>query len=197
MARPRSFDEDEVVQAAMLTFWEKGYDEAPVSLLENSTGLKRVSLYNAFGDKEGLFVAALARYHSNALEIYENGIARGGLTEIKALFASMSAPADAGSPAHWGCLMVNTILDVRRSPPAVRSKTAGYKALIYEAFKSALENARTEGALLCSDQDVEERATYLVGLLWGALCLIRAEGQTTAALPVAKVGSDIIDSWRA
>ncbi|MEM9360879.1 MAG: TetR family transcriptional regulator, partial [Pseudomonadota bacterium] len=56
MARPRSFDEATVVNAAMIAFWKLGYCETPIGALEDATGLKRVSIYNAFGDKEGLFL---------------------------------------------------------------------------------------------------------------------------------------------
>ncbi|MEM9771292.1 MAG: TetR/AcrR family transcriptional regulator [Cyanobacteria bacterium P01_D01_bin.73] len=196
MARPRSFDEDTVIYAAMLAFWRTGFDETPVNELEAVTGLKRVSLYNSFGDKEGLFLRALDRYHQDAKEVYEGGVARGGLDGIQELYAAMSAPADRGAPAHAGCLMVNTVLDVRRASDAVCEKVKTYRTMLYGAFLSALRNARDRNEMTCDDGTLEARATFLVGLLWGALAMIRVEGETTAAAPVARIGNAAIDTWR-
>jgi TetR/AcrR family transcriptional repressor of nem operon len=62
MARPREFETDEVLDAAMRVFSTYGFAGASVSLLQEATGLSRASLYGAFGDKEGLYRAALGLY---------------------------------------------------------------------------------------------------------------------------------------
>ena len=196
MARPRSFDETTVVDAAMIAFWKLGYSETPIGALEEATGLKRVSIYNAFGDKEGLFLAALDHYHEAAKDIYEGMIAKGGLKEIQDLFKAMSAPADAEAPAHSGCLMVNTVLDVRRASEPVKAKIIDYKAMLLSSFTSALENARSSGEMTCTDEELGQRAEYLVALLWGALAMIRVENETTAAATVARQGNLILDGWK-
>ncbi|PTX55471.1 TetR family transcriptional regulator [Litoreibacter ponti] len=196
MARPRSFDEDTVVDAAMVAFWRTGFDDTPINALENATGIKRISLYNAFGDKEGLFLAALDRYHLGALEVYEGMVAQGDLDAIQKLFTAMSSPADPDAPAHAGCLMVNTVLDVRRASENVKARIEGYRKLLRSSLVSALENARSSGQMDADDALIERRATYLLGLLWGALAMIRVEGKTTAARDIADIGNAVIDSWR-
>ncbi|MEX3017621.1 TetR/AcrR family transcriptional regulator [Gymnodinialimonas hymeniacidonis] len=196
MARPRSFDEDTVVDAAMVAFWRTGFDDTPINALEQATGVKRISLYNAFGDKEGLFLAALDRYHLGAVEVYEGTVAKGELDAIQNLFKAMSAPADSDAPAHSGCLMVNTVLDVRRASEEVKERIESYRNLLKRSFVSALTNARSSGQMIADDQLLNQRATYLLGLLWGALAMIRVEGNTTAAKDVAAVGNAVIDSWR-
>ena len=60
MARPREFDEDEVLEKALAVFWAKGFEGATVDDLEQATGLGRGSLYGAFGGKHELFLRALA-----------------------------------------------------------------------------------------------------------------------------------------
>ena len=62
MARPRSFDRDEVVHAAERQFRTTGYDGTTVDDLSTATGLGRGSLYAAFGDKHGVFLHALEGY---------------------------------------------------------------------------------------------------------------------------------------
>lgn len=60
--RPRSFDRDAALEAAMDVFWQKGYESASISDLTGAMGVNPPSLYAAFGDKEKLFLACVERY---------------------------------------------------------------------------------------------------------------------------------------
>lgn len=62
MARPRKFDEEQVLESALLLFWRRGYAATSIQDLVQATGLGRQSLYNTFGGKQELFVAALGEY---------------------------------------------------------------------------------------------------------------------------------------
>ena len=62
MPRPKSFDEDAVLDQAVELFWDRGYEGTSLADLEAHLGLGRQSLYNAFGDKHTLFLKALDRY---------------------------------------------------------------------------------------------------------------------------------------
>lgn len=197
MPRPRSFDDDAVIDAAMLAFWRGGYGETPIGALEAATGVKRISLYNAWGDKEGLFLAALDRYHAGAREVYEGTVATGGLDGIQRLFTAMSSVEDPDAPANAGCLMVNTVLDVRRMSEPVREKIADYRAMLWDAFRSALQGAREDGRLDGDDADLDARADFLLATLWGLLAMIRQEGRSTAAARAARVAVETVEGWRA
>lgn len=60
--RPRSFDKDQVLQAAIKVFWEKGYDGASMKDLTLAMGINGPSLYAVFGDKKKLYLEAIDRY---------------------------------------------------------------------------------------------------------------------------------------
>jgi TetR/AcrR family transcriptional repressor of nem operon len=62
MARPREFDEMAVLDATVQCFWSRGYEATSVKDLIQGTGVTAASLYNAYGDKRGLFRAALDHY---------------------------------------------------------------------------------------------------------------------------------------
>lgn len=66
MARPRTFDKTAVLDQARDLFWRKGYADTSVSDLEQATGLKRTSLYAAFGCKQDLYLQSLAGYQQEA-----------------------------------------------------------------------------------------------------------------------------------
>ena len=65
--RPRSFDEDAVLDRARAAFWNLGYAATTLDELAAATGLNRPSLYGAFGDKHALYVAALERSRDESL----------------------------------------------------------------------------------------------------------------------------------
>ena len=59
MGRPKEYAREEVLKAATEVFWEKGYEGTSVTELVEGTGLHRRSMYEEFGDKDGLFLACL------------------------------------------------------------------------------------------------------------------------------------------
>jgi len=69
--RPREFDDELVIQAAMDAFWRNGFEATSAQALVESTGLGRGSLYAAFGNKENLYHEALRRYHRSSIEFHQ------------------------------------------------------------------------------------------------------------------------------
>lgn len=62
MERPRTFDEDEALLAAMNVFWAKDYDGASLKNLTKAMKINGPSMYSAFGDKRELYLKAIDRY---------------------------------------------------------------------------------------------------------------------------------------
>ncbi len=195
MARPRGFDEDKVIKKAMTTFWGRGYDATSVSDLEKATGLSRISIYNTFGDKEGLFLRALDLYHNNAMLLFEK-IAKGRLEDIARLFEWFARPFSSGSSNQSGCLMVNTILDIWQVETAVYEKVQAYRNMLRGVYTRALQNAREEGEMEATDTEIADRAEFLVGAQWGAAAVIRLHHSTVAAAPMNKVVCETVRLWR-
>ena len=68
MARPKSFDPETALACAMAVFQEKGYEAASVADLTERMGINRFSMYDTFGDKRSLYLAALDRYVDREVE---------------------------------------------------------------------------------------------------------------------------------
>ena len=68
MGRPREFDEDEALAKIMDVFWEKGFEGTSMSDLETATGLRKGSLYAAFGDKRAMYRKSVELYGRTAIE---------------------------------------------------------------------------------------------------------------------------------
>src|SRR5262249_56408458 len=82
MARPKAFDEDEALAAAMDVFWRTGYERASLDVLLQAMGISKQSLYDTFGDKRALYLTALAHYREQTL------------TSMRATFASARTTRD-------------------------------------------------------------------------------------------------------
>ena len=65
IGRPRSFDREQALMAAVHVFWAKGYEGASIQDLTAAMGIKPPSLYATFGDKLNLYKQAIERYATN------------------------------------------------------------------------------------------------------------------------------------
>ena len=67
MVGVRQFDENEMIATALDVFWRKGLHDATMQDLAIATGVQRGSLYNAYGDKEAIFLRAFDAYAAEFL----------------------------------------------------------------------------------------------------------------------------------
>ena len=65
--RPREFDPEEALTAALRVFWQRGYEGASMAELTEAMGITKPSLYACFGNKEALFKKALDLYERDKL----------------------------------------------------------------------------------------------------------------------------------
>lgn len=113
MGRPREFDEDQALAAALEKFWERGYEATTVADLGACMGLQKGSLYGAFGDKRRLYLSALARYQDRGLEELARALAAEP-SPRKALQSFFAGVVERASSKHGprGCLCVNTAVEL-------------------------------------------------------------------------------------
>ena len=111
MVGARQFDEQEVIAIALDVFWRKGLHDATMQDLAAATGVQRGSLYNAYGDKEEIFLRAFDQYAAQFLEVAANALAGGDVvTRLKNFLDAIVVNMTSGSPAR-GCLTTRTALD--------------------------------------------------------------------------------------
>ena len=118
--RPRTFDADDVLDKVIDVFWELGYDAADTETLAKSTGLTKPSLYNAFGAKEDLFVAALDRYRQTRSKASLDAMAKAGTPSdgIRDYFENLAK--NVASPDHpSGCLIMSVAMPLKDRLPKV------------------------------------------------------------------------------
>src|SRR5258708_15748896 len=86
IGRPRGFDEEAALEAAMRVFWAKSYEGATMSDLTKAMGINRSSMYAAFGDKETLFRRAIVRYRSGPISYIRKALTLPTLLRVVTAF---------------------------------------------------------------------------------------------------------------
>lgn len=189
MARPRAFDIDAALEAALRVFWERGYCGASIDELVRATGVARGSLYAAFGDKDGLFLAALERYETQLGEPMIAAATAPGLSGRKAvtalLTARVDALTDAATPA--GCFGVNTLTD-GAAPIRARERLAQSIDGQRKMLASLLEREVKDPA------DVENLAWFYVGVIQGLGTLARVGAEAFVLRSVADAAASVLDA---
>src|SRR5271155_1869375 len=106
MGRPRGFDEEAALDAAMRVFWEKSYEGATLTDLTEAMGINRSSMYAAFGDKEALFKLSIARYREGPMTYLREALAKPTVHAVveALLYGTVEFLATPGNPR--GCLSI-------------------------------------------------------------------------------------------
>ena len=170
MARPRSFDVDDVLQRATELLWSKGYEATSVRDLEVHLGVGRQSIYNTFGDKHSLFVLALSRYAKDSLRIWGAlNTPTAGLAEIRGFFDDIVvfATPEGDRPA---CFVINTVAELGETDERASRICRENRETLALLFRRALTNA-VEGGEISAPADMGAAADFLVAQTYGTVLL--------------------------
>lgn len=180
IGRPRGFDREAVLDAAMRAFWERGYEGTSMSYLAAVMGLNAPSIYAAFGDKMSLFKAAAARYADGLMQHRAKAFGGSTLKEgMRALFRNtVEFLSDRGHPSC--CMTLTGALSTSAESSDARDFVAEIRRQMVANMRLQLEQARERGEL-APDINVADYARYISVLLNG-LAVQAANGLTKAEL---------------
>ncbi|WP_417728012.1 TetR/AcrR family transcriptional regulator [Roseovarius sp.] len=166
----KSYNETEVLEAAMLAFWEHGYQGTSMADLVSVTGLNRGSLYAGFGNKRDLFLSALKHY-DQSYRVGFLALLRQNRTPHDAILATFEAIAQGNDTMPGGCLMINSAMELAPHDDEIaliiEDSLAQVEAFFVECLAQSTEEHRTEA-------QIRETAKVLQGLMVGLLVMTRA-----------------------
>jgi TetR/AcrR family transcriptional repressor of nem operon len=173
MARPKSFDEDLVLDRAVQLFRERGFEATSMADLEAHLELGRQSLYNAFGDKHALYLKALDRYQRRVSDtmLAELEAPDAGIGALRRWLES-SVEALTATGARAGCLVVNSLVERPDDPPTV-ARCGSARRRVAAAVQAALTRAKSRGEI-SPERDVEGLTAMIVAHSYGLSVLARA-----------------------
>ncbi|KAA6214263.1 TetR/AcrR family transcriptional regulator [Streptomyces albofaciens JCM 4342] len=168
MARPRKFDEERAVDAAMNVFRAAGYEATSTQDLCEATGLGRSSIYNTFKSKHDLFERALDRYMGErngelfALMESDLPVREKIRTHLERVVEEECGDQD----DRRGCLVVNTAVEVAARDQQVAGELARDYRLRLEVIRAALASGQRVGDI-DADKDVGALAHLVIAAVGG------------------------------
>lgn len=151
MARRQSQPRQELLNAAMISFWRHGYRGVSVGDLVRDTGVSRSSLYSDYPGKEALFCAVLDHYQRQVVTpLFGRVEASGaGLAEIRAYLLSAIKGEAMPEPGLKGCLVCTSWTQVDAEEAAIVTRLQTHANRLAMGFTAALshENERRAAGL--------------------------------------------------
>jgi TetR/AcrR family transcriptional regulator, transcriptional repressor for nem operon len=146
MARPREFDEDEVIDLVTHLFWQKGYEGTSLDDIVTTTGLKKGSLYACFGNKEKLFRIALGNYAKKG-PFYPFNRLKSPLKRLTSFYETLIRGAEDPKNQRKGCFVFNSSLEFGDKKDSLAAYVAevGQKNEVF--FFKLMEEANELGEL--------------------------------------------------
>jgi len=185
MARQASFDRAEVLQAAMLVFWQRGYRGASLKQLGEAMGLQPGSIYAAFGSKEELFREALQLYLARVGETVQLG--RQDPREVLERWFAEHVAAATATPEGRGCLLLNAAFEVQAVDPQSADLVRHELAALESFFEACVRAARLAESAGSERPDPKATARMLVAALGGISMLSRSGASREALQDAARV----------
>lgn len=180
--RPRTFESAAVLEAAMELFWTHGYERTSKRDLMEATGLASQSLYNAFGDKHGLFMACVRYYLETKLSttMAELQAAGSPLANLKRVLISWVDSCDKG------CMLINTAAEFGQEDPDLAEFLRGCMAQGQAAYADVLRRAHAAGEIAQElDPDAIAAALFSMG---SGLTLMKRLGATDGEIEASIQG---------
>lgn len=192
MARTREFDTEAAVSRAMELFWTRGYEATSVRDLTRHLGIGQGSLYAAFGDKDGLYRAALDQYRATlaaaALRDLEAG--DGARAAIRTMLLERARIATEGGGR--GCLAVNAACERLPHDPATARTVRDMQDAGRDALTDLLRAAAERGEI-APRHDPYTLAGFLVTFLNGLLVAAKVTPDVRALEPLVEVALGALD----
>ncbi|WP_441961400.1 TetR/AcrR family transcriptional regulator [Mycolicibacterium houstonense] len=165
--RPRAFDRDTALQAALDVFWERGYEGTRVSDLTAAMGLNAPSLYATFGSKEDLFREAVAYYNApdrspTTIALLRPGPVRGAVEAM--LRDNVRDYADPSTPP--GCLIVLAAIAYSTETEVMRDLLKNCRDEDRARLLARIRRGMADGELP-EDLDAQRLASFMITVLYG------------------------------
>ncbi|WP_149094869.1 TetR/AcrR family transcriptional regulator [Paenibacillus terrae] len=174
MVRPREFDEEKALDAAMQLFWEKGFEATSLSDLTSKMGIQRPSIYAAFGDKKQLFEAALRKYtQSHAANVRSRLLSRASVKEAICNFFEGVVAEEYDKGPNRGCFCINTMVELAPHEEKFEILTREHQMYLSTVFQETIERGIRSGELEATT-DARALAHTMISLLIGITVMMKS-----------------------
>jgi TetR/AcrR family transcriptional regulator, transcriptional repressor for nem operon len=193
MARPRTFDEADALDAAIDCFWRRGYGATSVRDLGDEMGLGSASLYNAFLDKRTLFLRALDRYLDGTMRERIARLERSlPPKEAVRAFIDEIVERSLNDPERRGCMLINAAAEFGARDPEFGEEIAARLDELQRFFRRMLARARSDGSIPM-ERDPAEMSRLMLGVVVAIRVLARIRPQRALLKGIAQPAMALLD----
>ncbi len=190
----KKFDIDETLDKAMHCFWSHGYEATSMQDLVQHMRINRGSMYDTFGDKRSLFIAALQRYDEQWRQARLTALAQAHtpVEAIRRLFHDWIEHA-LNDPEHRGCFLTNTALELAAHDREIGDMVAASQQGIEAFFYQLIEQGQSSGDIPAAI-NASHTASLLLAALIGLLVLARSRPERSLLESIAAQALAILDA---
>ncbi|MBT0670041.1 TetR/AcrR family transcriptional regulator [Novosphingobium profundi] len=145
--RPREFDPDAALGAALQVFWKHGYDGASLAELTEAMGITKPSLYACFGNKEALFKKALDLYERDKLAYIRSALEAPSARGVAERLFKGGVETYCGASESQGCLGVISLVACTNEDSSIRDHVIARRQSSEAALVARFEEALADGDL--------------------------------------------------
>lgn len=139
IGRPRAFDQESALNAAMLAFWKHGYETTSMSVLSKEMKMNPPSIYAAFGDKQSIFLKALDLYVGHLSDIKTAIDESASAFEAAGGMLRLSAVRFTGKQTPKGCMLASAVATGSAEASYVRAVASKIRLKIESFLKDRVE----------------------------------------------------------
>ncbi|NTJ07472.1 TetR/AcrR family transcriptional regulator [Rhizobium lusitanum] len=191
--RPREFDMNAALDEALRVFSERGYYAASISELTEAMGLTAGSVYKAFGDKRGVFLAAFDRYRHVRQQLIDESLASAtnGYEKLRAL-VTFFAEASCGEVGRRGCLVVGSATELALFDEEVAGRVGVAFDFDERRILDLIHLGQADGSIP-QHVDAESAACAMLCLTKGMRVIGKTGRKRETMLAVAEVTMKLLD----
>jgi AcrR family transcriptional regulator len=165
VGRKKAFDPDSALDAAMETFWAKGFDGTSLDDLTRTMGINRPSLYATFGCKRTLFDMALERYGNTiGSEPLKGLLEEDNIHAAVRAFLSLAVKLQTREGKAQGCFVTNCGFVTGEPNSCLQDKLAENQTTVHKLIVERFDRAKADGQLPATF-DSESRAMILMDFM--------------------------------
>lgn len=171
MPRERSFDAEEALEAIKDMFWEYGFEGTSIQDIESATGLKKQSLYRLFGDKRGMYLAAIRHYDRNEMQqvnelLFQKGAVQTRFARVFNCIVDLAVKNN----DRRGCFLCNASVDQAQLDSETQTVVAKIMEQLRQNFEEVLQLSQDYRLARIR----ESKAAELMAAYFGLRVLIKA-----------------------
>lgn len=186
VGRPREFNTEDALHAAMHQFWEVGYEATSLQDLMAVMRLSKSSLYQAFGSKHELLLRSLDSYQQFSVSELNKSLRKSSSSKVFLQQFLENVISEASAKEKKGCLLVNTANELAHRDQTVSKAVSKGMGNVANIIRKAIEQGKEE-KIIDSTASTDELVSYVMANVSGLRTMVKSGAKKADLVPVVSM----------